>query len=187
MFNYFSWIKEQFKETKTAVLAVIFTVARIIYGWAWLQAGWGKATTGWLNFQGGHASKLIDTMAANMLPPKAHGFDPLYINKLWAWVAGHIFNSVPGLTDFFVPLCEMAIGILMILGFRLFWTALLGLFLNVQFIASGSANNFGYIWTNIIIMNLAKYGEMIGLSGYCDYRKGRKAGRAPVSRTQTAK
>ena len=65
----------------------------------------------------------------------------------------------------------MAVGILMIVGFQLFWTAILALFLNVQFIASGSANNFGYIWTDIIVMNAANYAELIGLSGFLRYKK----------------
>ncbi len=187
MLSYFDWVKEQFKDTKTAVIATILTVARIIFGWAWLDAGWGKATTGWLNFQGGHSSKLIETMSTNLLPPKAHGFDPLYINKLWSWISVHIFNGMPGLTDFLVPITEIAVGIFMILGIRLVWTALLGLFLNVQFIAAGSANNFGYIWTNIIIMNFAKYAEIIGLSGNFTYRKGIKTKKILKVANQTAK
>ncbi|WP_434510168.1 DoxX family protein [Desulfitobacterium sp. AusDCA] len=172
MNSYIDAVKAEFKDGKTAVLAVIFTVARLIYGWSWFQSGFEKATSGWLNFAGGHATKQISAMAINMLPPKAHGFDPLYINKLWSWVAVHIFNGMPGITDFLVPICEMAVGVLMILGLKVLWGALLGLFLNVQFIAAGSANNFGYIWTNIIVMNFAKYFELIGVSGYLNYKKG---------------
>lgn len=172
MNSYVDAVKAEFKNSKTAILAIVFTVARIIYGWAWLKAGFEKATTGWFNFAGGHAAGLIKGMAANMLPPKAHGFDPLYLNDLWAWVATNVFNGMPGVTDFLVPVAEMAVGIGMIIGFRLFWVALLGLFLNVQFIAAGSANNFGYIWTNIIIMNVTKYAELIGVSGYFKFKKG---------------
>ncbi|HZW82394.1 MAG TPA: hypothetical protein VFF14_03090, partial [Candidatus Deferrimicrobium sp.] len=69
---------------------------------------------------------------------------------------------------------EIAVGLGFILGFRLFWTALLGLFLNVQFAVAGSANNFGYIWTNIIAMNVAKYAELIGVSGFLAHRKEQK-------------
>ena len=174
MNSYTEAVKTEFKDWKKALLLIIFTVARIIYGWAWVSAGWEKATSGWFNFQGGHSAKLIAGMAANMLPPKAHGFDPLYINKLWSWVAIHIFNGMPAVTDFIVPICEIAVGVGMIIGFRLLWVALLGLFLNVQFITSGSANNFGYIWTDIIVMNFAKYFELIGVSGYLSFKKGQK-------------
>jgi thiosulfate dehydrogenase [quinone] large subunit len=175
MTSYIEQMKTEFKDWKTAALVVIFTVARIVYGWAWLKAGLGKVTDGWLNFSGGHASKLIGTMAANLLPPKAHDFDPLYINKLWSWIALHVFNGMPGVTDFLVPICEMTVGLFMILGFRLFWTAILALFLNVQFAAAGSANNFGYIWTDIILMNVTRYAELLGLSGYLRARKGNLA------------
>ena len=174
MNSYTEAVKTEFKDWKKALLLIIFTIARIIYGWAWVSAGWEKATSGWFNFQGGHSAKLIAGMAANMLPPKAHGFDPLYINKLWSWVAIHIFNGMPAVTDFIVPICEIAVGVGMIIGFRLLWVALLGLFLNVQFITSGSANNFGYIWTDIIVMNFAKYFELIGVSGYLSFKKGQK-------------
>lgn len=172
MNSYIDAVKAEFKSGKTAVLTIIFTIARIIYGWSWIQAGFEKASTGWLNFAGGHASGLIKGMAIAMLPPKAHGFDPLYINKLWGWVAINIFNGMPAVTDFLVVVCEIVVGIGMILGFRLFWVAILALFLNVQFVTAGSANNFGYIWTNIIIMNLTKYAELIGLSGYFKFKKG---------------
>lgn len=173
MNSYIEALKAEFKNGKTAVLAIVFTVARIIYGWAWVEAGFEKATSGWLNFAGGHSAKLIAGMATNMLPPKAHGFDPLYINDLWAWIATNVFNGMPGVTDFLVPITEMAVGILMILGFRIFWTSILALFLNVQFIAAGSANNFGYIWTNIIMMNVAKYAELIGVDGFLRAKKGK--------------
>ncbi len=174
MNSYVDAVKAELKDWKKALLVIVFTVARIIYGYAWVEAGWGKATTGWLNFAGGHAKGLIAGMATNMLPPKAHGFDPLYINKLWAWVATNIFNGMPGVTDFLVPVSEIIVGVMMIFGFKVLWGALLGLFLNVQFIASGSANNFGYIWTNIIVMNFAKYFELIGVSGYLKFKKGQK-------------
>jgi thiosulfate dehydrogenase [quinone] large subunit len=172
MNSYVDMVKAELKDWKKALVVVIFTVARLVYGYAWVEAGWEKATTGWLNFAGGHSAKLIAGMAANMLPPKAHGFDPLYINKLWSWVAVNVFNGMPGVTDFLVPIAEIAVGIGMIIGFRVLWVALLGLFLNIQFIAAGSANNFGYIWTNIIVMQFDKYFELIGLSGYFKFKKG---------------
>jgi len=172
MNSYFDVVKAEFKNRKTAVLVMILTVARIIYGLAWVEAGLDKAARGWINFEGGHSAKMISTMAVNMVPPKAHGFDPLYINKLWSWVAVNIFNGMPGLTDFFVVTCEIAVGVGMILGFRLFWVAIVTLFMNVQFAAAGFGDNFGYIWTNIIIMNLTKYAELIGVSGYFKFKKG---------------
>lgn len=172
MNSYVDAVKAELKDWKKALLVLLFTVARIIYGWSWVEAGIEKATSGWLKIGTPHAYGLIARMADNMLPPKAHGFDPLYINKLWAWVATNIFNQMPPVTDILVVVSEIAIGVGMILGFRLFWVSLLALFLNVQFAAAGSANNFGYIWTNIIIMNLAKYAEVMGVSGYLNFKKG---------------
>ncbi|KLU59938.1 hypothetical protein CEB3_c40720 [Peptococcaceae bacterium CEB3] len=175
MNSYFDAVKSEMRNWKKAVLVIVFTVARIIYGWSWLQAGWGKATTeGWLTNGKHNSYGLIAGMVKNMLPPKAHGLDPLHLNSLWAWVATHVFNGMPSLTDKLVICVEIAIGLLMIFGVKLFWTSILALFMNVQFITAGSGNNFGYIWTNIIIMNLANYAELIGVSGYLKYRKGKE-------------
>lgn len=175
MNSYLDAVRSELKDWKKALLVIVFTVARIIYGWAWVQAGWEKATTeGWLTNGKHNSFGLIAKMVKNMLPPTAHGFDPLHLNSLWAWVATNIFNGMPGVTDILVICVEILVGIGMIVGFRLFWVAILALFMNVQFITSGSGNNFGYIWTNIIVMNLAKYAELIGLSGYFKYKKGQE-------------
>lgn len=182
MNSYMDAVKDELKDWKKALLVIIFTVARIIYGYAWVEAGFEKATSGW--FAGGkHSFGLIAGMVNNLVGPKVHGLDPLYINKLWAWIATNIFNGMPSVTDKLVPICEIVVGLGMIFGFRLFWTAILALFLNVQFITAGSGNNFGYIWTNIIIMNCAKYAELIGISGFLKFRKGRKE---TITRSVTA-
>lgn len=172
MYSYFDAVKAELKDWKSALLVIVFTIARVVYGWAWVKAGFEKATSGWLSFSGdGYSTGFITGMVNNMLPPKAHGFDPLYINKLWAWIATNIFNGMPHVTDFLVPVTEIVVGLGMILGFRVFWTAILALFFNVQFATAGSGNNFGYIWTNIIIMNATKYAELIGISGFLKFRK----------------
>ncbi len=80
---------------------------------------------------------------------------------------------MPGFTDALVVILEILVGVVMILGFRVFWAALIAFFMNIQFIASGSFNNFGYIWTNLAMLKFAPYAELLGVDGYLRSRKGK--------------
>lgn len=170
MENYFSALTNVFKDWKTAVVVAIFTVARVFYGWKWFEAGLHKLewlSDGKLNSQG-KIQGLIDSIG-----PNAQRFDPLGINKIFAWVADNIFMSMPALTDFLVVSFEILVGIVLILGFKVFWGALIALFLNLQFIAAGSFNNFGYIWTNLALMKWVKHFDAVGIDGYLRVKKGK--------------
>ncbi|WP_328812111.1 hypothetical protein [Paradesulfitobacterium ferrireducens] len=61
----------------------------------------------------------------------------------------------------------------MIFGIRVFWAALIAMFMNVQFIAGGSFNNFGYIWTNLAMLKFAAYAELLGVDGFLRFKKGK--------------
>jgi len=168
MNSYVNEVKNQLKDWKTAILVFIFTVARVVYGWAWLSSGWGKLA--WLSDGKLNSAGKIQAMITNIAGPEVTRFDPLMINKAFAWVAQNIFLGMPGLTDALVVIFEIGVGLAMILGFKVFWAALLALFMNTQFIAGASFNNFGYIWTNVVVMNFAIHAEMIGLSGYLKFK-----------------
>jgi len=81
---------------------------------------------------------------------------------------------MPGITDALVVIFEILVGALMILGCRIFWAALIAMFMNLQFLASGSFNNFGYAWTNLAFLKFARYAELLGIDGYLRYRKGKE-------------
>ena len=173
MASYFKAVSAELKDWKKALLVIIFTVARLIYGWAWLNAGWHKLS--WLSDGKLDSAGLIEKMALNLAGPEVKRFDPLYINSAFAWIADNIFaGAMPAVTDFLVVVCELGIGVLIILGLRVFWAALVATFLNLQFMAAGSFNNFGYIWTNLALMKFAKYAELIGLDGYLRFKKGKE-------------
>lgn len=171
MSNYIDAVKAQFKNRVTAILVIVFTVARVVYGYAWVEAGLHKLA--WFSDGKLNSAPKIQTLITNIAGPKVTNFDPLYINKLWAWVAQNVFLGLPNVTDTLVVILEILIGIFMILGLRIFWTALVAMFMNVQFIGGGSFNNFGYIWTNLAMMNFAKYAELIGVDGFLRARKGK--------------
>lgn len=172
MAGYLKAVAKGLKSWKTAPLVIIFTVARIIYGWAWLEAGFHKLS--WFSDGKLDSQALIEKMVTNLAGPDVKRFDPLHINNVFAWIAHNIFAGLPNLTDGLVVICEIAIGITIILGFKIFWSALVATFLNLQFMASGSFNNFGYIWTNLALMKFAKYAEFIGLDGFLGSKKGKE-------------
>lgn len=172
MANYFSAVAEELKDWKKAVLAIVLTVVRLYYGWAWFVDGIDKLswfTNGKLNSAG-----LIGGLVNNLVGPKVMRFDPLHLNNLYAWVAQNIFLGMPRVTDYLVVIFEMLIGLLLLLGFRVFWSALIAIFLNIQYITAGSFNNFGYIWTDLVFLKFSKYAELIGIDGYLRFKKGKK-------------
>jgi thiosulfate dehydrogenase [quinone] large subunit len=168
MNSYFHEVKCRLMDWRIAPLVIILTAARIIYGWAWINSGLGKL--GWLSDGALNSAGKVQTLIANLAGPEVTRFDPLMINKMFAWFSQNIVLSLPGVTDFLVVAFEIGIGLAMILGFRVFWAALAAMFLNLQFMAGGSFNNFGYIWTNLTFLYFAKHGELLGLSGYLKHR-----------------
>ncbi|MDQ7092821.1 DoxX family membrane protein [Desulfosporosinus sp. PR] len=172
MTAYSDAVKAKFKDGKVAFLVIIFTVARLIYGWAWVTSGFEKLTTWFTDGKLNSAGK-IGTLITNIAGPKVTSFDPLYINKAFAWLAQNVFLGMPQVTDTLVVIFEISVGVCMILGFRIFWTALVAIFMNLQFFGGGSFNNFGYVWTDLAMLKFAQYAELLGVSGYLKYRKNR--------------
>lgn len=171
MKEYIKELVSVLKNWKKAIPVVILTVARVIYGIAWFKSGIGKIS--WLSDGGANSLSRIEAMIKNIAGPEVTRFDPLKINKLFGWVAEEFFVTMPGLTDALVVIFEILIGVCMILGFKIFISALIATFLNLQFFASGSFNNFGYVWTNLIFMKFAKYTEAIGLDGLIRAKRGK--------------
>lgn len=172
MTSYFDALKEQLKDWKVAFLVIIFTVVRLIYGWAWVESASHKLV--WFSDGKLNSAGKIGSLITNIAGPKVTSFDPLYINKAFAWVAQNIFLGMPGVTDTLVVIFEVLVGISMLLGFRIFWFALIAMFMNVQFLAGGSFNNFGYIWTNLAFLKFAQYAELLGVDGFVKYKRNKK-------------
>lgn len=172
MSSYFEAVKTYFKDRKTAFLVIIFTVARLIYGWAWVESASHKLA--WFSDGKLNSAGKIGSLITNIAGPNVSSFDPLYINKGFSWIAQHIFLGMPGVTDTLVVIFETLVGLSMLLGFRISWFALIAMFMNVQFIAAGSFNNFGYIWTNLAFLKFAQHAELLGVSGFLKYKQNKK-------------
>ncbi len=169
---YFKAVGEEMKKSWiNAIFVIVFTIGRIIFGWAWLNAGIEKF--GWLTDGKFNSGGLISGLVSNLVGPKVTRFDPLGLNHLYGWVANNIFIPLGGFTDFLVVFFEFVLGLTFILGFQIFWSALVAVFLNLQYIAAGSFNNFGYIWTDLILMKFPRYADIIGIDGFLRFRKGK--------------
>lgn len=166
--NYLDTVKNKLSNLSLFTV-IILTISRIYYGYSWLMGGIHKL--GWLTDGELNSKGYIGNMVTNLATD--HG-DPFYIGRVMSKVADTVFvNMMPGLTDALVVIFELLIGLALILGFKLFWTILLATFLNLQFFAAGSTNNFGYVITNLIIWKWINYFDLFGIDGFLRYKKGK--------------
>lgn len=173
MSSYLKSLSTEFKDTRKALLITLFTLVRLYYGFSWLKSGLKKLS--WLTNGKNNSAGLINVAVNNLQKATIkNGADPLHFNDMLVWAAKHIFLATPRLTDCMVVFCEIAVGIVIILGFKIIWIALLGMFLNTQYFTAGAANNFGYVWTNLGLIGFAKYAEAIGISGYLKAKMGKE-------------
>jgi thiosulfate dehydrogenase (quinone) large subunit len=173
MSSYFSAVAEELKDWKKAVLTIVFTLVRLYYGWTWIVND-GLEKLSWFTNGKQNSAGLIKGLITNLAGPKVVRFDPLHLNNIYAWVAQNVFLGIPRATDCLVVICELVVGLSLFLGFRVFWGAFVAIFLNTQFISAGSFNNFGYIWTDLAFLKFAKYADLLGVSGYLRFKKGKK-------------
>jgi thiosulfate dehydrogenase [quinone] large subunit len=165
-------VSELKKSWWNAAIVVVFTIARLIYGWDWFKAGWDKLVKeGWLTDGKFDSKGKIAVMVHGL--QHSHGADPLHLNNLLVWASNHIFLNMGGLVDFLVVFLEIFIGLFVFFGFGLIWSLVVALFLNLQYITAGSANNFGYIVTDVVWMQFPKYANLIGVDGFIRYKRGR--------------
>jgi len=176
MGGYFNAIGEEFKKSWwNAVVIIVFTIARLLFGWDWFKAGVDKFS--WFSDGKADSKGMIMGMVNNLV--HSHGSDPLHLNNLLIWLANNLFIPMSGLTDFLVVACETLIGIFVFFGFGFVWAILVATFLNLQYAAAGAANNFGYLVTDIVWLKWPSYASLIGVDGYIRYRRGKKLVGAP--------
>ena len=171
--GYLNAIGQEFKKSWwNAVVIVVFTIARLLFGWDWFSAGLEKLSWFTDGKFGQNASGLIKGMVVAI--QHSHGTDPLHLNNLLVWFANNLFLNMGGLTDFLVVAFEILIGVFFFFGFAFVPTVIAAIFLNLQYAAAGAANNFGYLVTDIVWLKFPSYASLIGVDGYIRYRRGRK-------------
>lgn len=174
MSSYFNAVAGEFRKNGwNAFIVVVFTIARLIFGWDWFKAGWDKLTTEhWLSDGKFNSGGLLQGMVASI--QHSHGPDPLHLDNLLVWATNHIFLQMGGFLDFLVVFFEIFIGLFVFFGFAFVWSMIAALFLNLQYATAGAANNFGYMVTDIVWLTLPKYASLIGVDGYIRYRRNKQ-------------
>ena len=137
--------------------SILWLAVRVWLGWQWLEAGWGKLQNpAWM--QTGEALKGFWTRAVQIpaegRPPIAYDWYRSFIQSMldsgsYVWFAK------------LVAIGELLVGIAMIFGFLMFFTAFMAGFMNWNFIMAGSASANG-AWLVLAVLLIAAW----KISGY---------------------
>jgi thiosulfate dehydrogenase (quinone) large subunit len=111
-----------------------WTVVRIYLGYLWLTAGWGKVTNpAWVGSEAGTAISgfFQGTLArATAETPTVTGW--------FAWLVEHVFLPNAAVMSYFVAFGQVAVGVALILGLLVGFSAFMGGFMNVNFLLAGT-------------------------------------------------
>jgi thiosulfate dehydrogenase [quinone] large subunit len=131
----------------------MLTVLRIFIGWQWLNAGWGKITSGKFNASG------FLTGAVG----KANGEHPA-VQSWWAdFLTGIALPNV-GMFNILVPWGEFLVGLGLILGSFTTFAALMGATMNLSYMFSGTiSSNPQMILMEILLLVAAFNAGKIGI------------------------
>lgn len=132
----------------TAVLRGVMTVARVWLGYQWLKAGLGKVQSpAWM--ETGAAVRGYWMRVAGLLPDT----DPAIT---YAWYQGFIERLVVGEHHtWFAPLIavgEVLVGVALILGSFTVLAAIMGAFMNLNFMLAGTASTNPILYTIAILI-----------------------------------
>jgi len=130
--------------------AIVWTVIRVLLGWAWLSPGWGKLTNAtWM------AGDSLKGYWTNAVAIPATGHAPITFD----WYRGFIQSLLDsGSYVWFakvVAIGELAVGVALIIGAFVGIAAFLGAFMNWNYIMAGSASSNGLLLIASIALILA--------------------------------
>ncbi|MFD0589027.1 hypothetical protein ACFQZE_13580 [Paenibacillus sp. GCM10027627] len=131
----------------------LVTLMRILFGFGWFMAGLTKITgkageTSWFQHPG---EFLTQYLSASLMKPQVPHFYKIFIEHFCLdWVMS--FNYI-------IPIVQMTVGILLILGVWILPLVLITMFMHINFILSGNMNLLSLtLYTSAfgILMNLKK-------------------------------
>ncbi len=116
--------------------AILWLIIRLYVGLQWLQAGWGKLfSSSWI---GSDAGKAITGFLNNALT-KTGGEHP-DVMGFYAWLIKNIFIPIAPLMSYLVVFGEILVGIALIIGFQTKKSAIIGSFMNFNYLFSGAVS-----------------------------------------------
>ncbi|MGR5066622.1 hypothetical protein [Photobacterium sp. DNB22_13_2] len=113
-------------------LGYLFSLVRIYYGYNWLIAGFNKITSdfsvvGFFNY-----FVLSETSVVMSQATKGE-----WGASIWVWFVENLFIPFAPILNTMIPLTELALGILLLIGFQRIIICVVACFLNITFIMSG--------------------------------------------------
>jgi thiosulfate dehydrogenase (quinone) large subunit len=137
--------------------SILWLVVRVWLGWQWFEAGLGKVQNpAWM--QTGEALKGFWTRAVQI---PAEGRPPIAYDWYRSSIQSMLDSGSYVWFAKFVAVGELLVGIAMIFGFMMFFTAFMAGFMNWNFIMAGSASVNG-AWLVLAILLIAAW----KISGY---------------------
>lgn len=137
--------------------SILWLAVRVWLGWQWLEGGWEKfQNPAWMKT--GEALKGFWSRAV-MIPEQ--GRPPITYDWYRNFIQSMLDSGTYVWFAKFVAIGEMLIGIGLIFGFLMFFTALMAGFMNWNFIMAGSASVNG-VWLVLAVLLLAAW----KISGY---------------------
>jgi thiosulfate dehydrogenase (quinone) large subunit len=118
-------------------MAVVWTVVRVYLGWSWLTAGWAKVQNP--NWVGANAGTSVAGYLRGALG-RSQGESPS-VSGWYAWMIENIFLPNATAMSYLVAFGELLVGVALITGFLVGFSAFMGGMMNASFLLAGTLSS----------------------------------------------
>ncbi|MGR5502503.1 hypothetical protein ACQKP3_17380 [Vibrio sp. DNB22_10_4] len=152
--------------TNNRMIGYAFSLIRVYYGYLWFIAGYNKLTSdfiivGFFNYFVLSEHSIVQFQAAK----------GEWGASIWLWFVESLFIPLAPMLNIFIPVLEVFIGILLIIGYYRVLICYVACFLNFTFIMSG------VVWPGIhfvffqLLIAYSKNAHEISLDNYLIWRR----------------
>ncbi len=151
--------------------ALLWLLARLWLGYNWLSSGTEKfSDPAWVGADAGKAIGMFFDKAV----ASAQGTDPT-VSGWYAAVLRNVARPSAGMLTYLIPLAEVTVGALLVLGLLTGLAALIGALLNLNFLLSGTLGLNPLMLTLSLLIVAAPVAGWWGLDGWLRARRNRSA------------
>jgi len=127
-----------------ARMSWLWLVVRLYLGWEWTVAGWEKITNPAGTWVGDKAGVALSGFlqgslkkTAEFCPPAPAACHP-DVTSWYAWFTTNVALPNAQVLSYMVAYGELLVGVALILGFLVGWSAFFAIFMNLNFMLAGS-------------------------------------------------